>query len=143
MTRTKLEQQYNDFWLQYSNVLPENVRVYPLRSNPFKVTQREQGNEFEVVLAIDFKSPRYRSSSSKKEIAVRIKAEKRCVFDGENSKITKSNVLVNFFEIDNLDMKLTLLESLHYDYESDTTSLLNHPIFHCQSCKDTINGDFF
>lgn len=137
---------YNDFWLQYRTNLPENISHNPNNNSPFQIKQLGI-NEFEISIQLDFKRLKHKSSSNKQQnISVRIRGTKHCIFDNDNnSKLTQSNVRVNYFKTDESRSRtnLVLIESLHYDYESNKNSLLNHPIFHCQSCNDYVNDDFF
>ncbi len=146
MTRPKLEQLYNGFWLKYSTEMPEYIDRRPLRESPFLVQQLNK-DEFEISIDLDFKRLKFKSSSHRtKDIAVRIRGNKRCIYDKkDNSKLTQSNVKINYFRFEETSKKtkLILIESLHYDYENNSVSLFNHPIFHCQSCNDYINEPFF
>jgi hypothetical protein len=143
MTVATLQQLYSTFWQQYTNALPKSVSYDPMNESPFKVTQVHAG-EFNVSLRADFNRLKYKSSGHKQDIAVRIEGRKRCRFeiDGE-SKITQSNMQLSYFRVSSGDGTLTLIESLHYDYETNRESLKNHPIYHCQICNDYIDGAFF
>ena len=144
MTVAALQQLYSNFWQQYTNALPKSVSYHPMNESPFKVTQILAG-EFQISLRADFNRLKYKSSSHKQQdIAIRVGAGKHCRFgvDGE-PKITQSNVQVNYFRVSSGDGTLTLIESLHYDYETKPGSLKNHPIYHCQICNDYIGGAFF
>jgi hypothetical protein len=52
---------------------------------------------------------------------------------------------VNYFQVreSKRQTHLTLLESIHYDYVEDPSSLKNHPIVHCQICNDFVGETFF
>lgn len=146
MDRSKLASLYNNFWLKYSSAIPDNVSYEPLKDSPFTVKQLNK-HEFEILISLDFRRLKYKSSSNRTpDTAIRIRGSKHCIYDQkDNSKLTQSNVRVNYFRTEETSYKttLSLIESLHYDYEINSDSLRNHPIFHCQSCNDYIDGQFF
>ena len=144
MTQARLSQLYNGFWQQYSIALPKAVSHFPVRDSPFSV--RQVGMEFSIEVAVDFKWLRFKSSAGARNIAVRIRGTKRCVYDRhDQSRVTASNVSINYFVRDSSrnESTLTLIRALHYDYEINPDSLRNHPIYHCQICNDLLGGEFF
>ena len=134
MTHPKLEQLYNKFWMNFTDALPKSVSYNPPSGNAFTINKITD-TEFSIELKVDFKRLRYKSSNKRSNLALQVRGNKKCSYaDGNEPLITYSNVKVYYFEYEERKdpFILSLIESLHYDYETRENELKNHPVYHCQ-----------
>jgi hypothetical protein len=128
---------FDKFWLilkeqtgkSQLNISPPHspFRVDKVDSLIFKIALTEQ---------IHLKDWPYKAASGSQNLHILISGFE--IIDGKSSCITKSNVLVRYFEA-NASKELNQIEAIHYDYEENPSA--SHPIFHAQFCNDPLEPE--